>query len=87
MADISCSFREGEEEEKPFEDSNELLTARLRKPDGFRGAPIFADARQVDGATDGQCRITGDPKDPQGLTYDLRVTDLDKCGVLRKNVS
>ncbi len=55
--------------------------------DGFRGAPIFADARQVDAATSDRCRITNDPSDPQGLIYDLEITDLAECGVLKKNVS
>ncbi len=83
VADISCAFSSDE----GGGGDGDRLTARLRKPEGFRGAPIFADARQVDAATDERCRIAPDPKDSDGLTYDLRVEDLDRCGVLRKNVS
>ncbi len=48
MADISCTFDEpGSDPGDPGGGGREKLTALLRKPEGFRGTPIFADARQV----------------------------------------
>ena len=57
-----------------------------RKPEGFSGAPIFADDRKVEPKSDPFCRIKPDPSDEDGLIYMLHILDLDKCGVLVKNV-
>jgi hypothetical protein len=76
----------------------ELLTARLRRPDGFRGTPIFADDRgsnPKDPASiiaqeilnkDSPCHIVADPTDTTGRVFKLRVTDFSQCGVLKRNV-
>ena len=72
----------------------ELLTARLRKPEGFRGTPIFADDRGVAGKdpmqelveNDPACQIAPDPGDTTGRVFILRVTDFSQCGVLKRNV-
>ena len=85
MGDIECSFgRVGVENNRKI---NERLTARLRKPEGFEGTPIFADDRKVDPSRDKECQIRPDIADKDGLIYRLLITDLDKCGVLIKNVS
>ena len=85
VGDIECSFgRVGVEKNRK---TNERLTARLRKPEGFEGTPIFADDRKVDPLRDPECQIRPDIADKDGLIYRLLITDLDKCGVLIKNVS
>ena len=66
---------------------NQVLTAVLQKPNNFQGSPIFADDRAINPITNPECQIRPDSKDESGLTYRLFVTDLDKCGVLIKNVS
>jgi len=76
VADISCAFSGAGE-----------LTARLRKPEGFAGDPVFADARRAGDRSQRHCRIRPDQRDEQGLIYDLQVDDLDECGVVKKNVS
>lgn len=65
----------------------DTIAARLRKPEGFRGSPIFADDRQVDPLTDVSCQIRPDKSDPEELTYDLLISDFSRCGVLKRNVS
>lgn len=61
--------------------------ARLKKPDGFRGSPLFADDRGVDPESDPSCQIRPDHMDPSGLMYNLKITDFSRCGVLKRNVS
>ena len=64
-----------------------MLSARLRKPEGFKGAPQFADERSVDPVNDPVCQIRPDIADVSKLTYNLLVTDFNRCGVLKRNVS
>ncbi|KAJ8958162.1 hypothetical protein NQ318_006101 [Aromia moschata] len=61
------------------------IVARLRKPDGFKGHPLFADDRGVDPETDSACQIRPEPTDPTGLKYNLKITDFSRCGVLKRN--
>lgn len=63
------------------------IAAKLRKPEGFRGSPLFADDRNVDPLMDLACQIRPDPSDPTELTYNLLITDFNRCGVLKRNVS
>ncbi|XP_037083017.1 uncharacterized protein LOC119103539 [Pollicipes pollicipes] len=78
VADISCSFvGNGGETDR--------LSARLRKPAGFRGYPLFADDRQLDPRLDSSCQIVPDPTDPDQLIYNMLVTDFKRCGVLKRN--
>ena len=63
-----------------------IIFRPCRKPEGFSGAPIFADDRKVEPKTDPFCRIKPDPSDEDGLIYMLHILDLGKCGVLVKNV-
>lgn len=65
----------------------DMLSARLRKPDGFKGTPLFADDRAVDPILDPVCQIRPDLTDVSRLTYNLLITDFNRCGVLKRNVS
>ena len=86
VADIECSFGEISVESKQ-QRINQKLTAKLRKPDGFKGSPIFADERKVDPANHPDCQIRQDEADPKGITYALKINDLTQCGVVIRNVS
>ena len=81
---IECSF--GEVSVENNRRINQILSARLTKPEGFQGSPIFADDRSINPETDPICSIRNDPKDKNKLTYQLLISDLEKCGVLVKNV-
>lgn len=63
-----------------------MITARLKKPAGFKGAPLFADDRGVNPETDRECAIRPDVTDPDGIAYTLKITDFSRCGVLKRNV-
>lgn len=67
--------------------SRDSILAKLRKPDGFKGDPLFADDRAVDPETDPSCQIKPDVSDPTGLKYNLKIVDFSRCGVLKRNVS
>lgn len=88
MAEIDCAVGHG---------GKELLTARLRKPDGFRGTPIFADDRGYQNSQktpssfedlnpDSPCQIYPDPLDSTGRVFVLKILDFGKCGVLKRDV-
>ncbi|ENN73640.1 hypothetical protein YQE_09886, partial [Dendroctonus ponderosae] len=64
--------------------AKDTVMAKLRKPEGFKGHPIFADDRAVDPTRDAVCQIRPDLSDPSGLRYELKVTDFGRCGVLKK---
>ncbi|XP_069702001.1 uncharacterized protein [Periplaneta americana] len=65
--------------------AKDTIAAKLRKPEGFKGSPIFADDRQVDPLTDVACQIRPDLSDSEELAYDLLITDFSRCGVLKRN--
>ncbi|CAH2239285.1 jg6865 [Pararge aegeria aegeria] len=79
VTDIQCTFASGG---SGIRDS---VTALLRKPEGFRGAPLFADDRTTDPIGDPVCQIRPESDDPTGLLYRLRINDFTKCGVLKRN--
>ncbi|KAL0871859.1 hypothetical protein ABMA27_004327 [Loxostege sticticalis] len=79
VTDIQCTFSSGG---SGIRDS---VTALLRKPEGFRGAPLFADDRATDPLADPVCQIRPEPDDPTELLYRLRITDFTRCGVLKRN--
>ncbi len=97
VSDIQCAFwsdsvRNGKAvlSPTPSATSNglkDVLSARLRKPEGFKGTPLFADDRAVDPTTDPVCQIRPDITDVSRLTYNLIITDFNRCGVLKRNVS
>ncbi|GBP73982.1 hypothetical protein EVAR_87847_1 [Eumeta japonica] len=79
VTDIQCTFASGG---TGIRDS---ITALLRKPEGFRGSPLFADDRSTDPTSDATCQLRSEADDPTGLLYRLRITDFSKCGVLKRN--
>jgi hypothetical protein len=64
----------------------DMITAQLKRPIGFKGAPLFADDRAVDPETDFACAIKQEQNDVNELSYDLKITDFTRCGVLKRNV-
>lgn len=86
MSEIQCTFSgsEGRQGKMLGRDS---ITAKLRKPEGFKGAPLFADDRAVDPLLDAECQIRPEPDDLTGLAFTLLVTNFQRCGVLKRNVS
>ena len=48
VADISCQFPGSRLGGPGGGGGEELLVARLRKPPGFKGHPLFADDRRID---------------------------------------
>ncbi|XP_061378366.1 uncharacterized protein LOC116772726 isoform X1 [Danaus plexippus] len=79
VTDIQCTFA------TTGSGIRDSVSALLRKPEGFRGAPLFADDRATDPISDSVCQIRPEPEDPTGLLYRLRITDFTKCGVLKRN--
>ncbi|XP_052898057.1 uncharacterized protein LOC128304858 [Anopheles moucheti] len=79
VTDIQCSFA------SQGSNLGDIITAKLKKPIGFKGAPLFADDRGVNPETDFACSIKQDRKDVSELAYDLKITDFSRCGVLKRN--
>lgn len=82
VTEIQCTFANGNSI-----GSRDSIIAKLRKPDGFKGHPLFADDRAVDPEADPACQIRPDLLDLAGLRYNLKITDFSRCGVLKRNVS
>ncbi|EFA00531.2 uncharacterized protein LOC100142231 [Tribolium castaneum] len=80
VTEIQCTFASGNSI-----GPRDSIIAKLRKPDGFKGNPLFADDRGVDPETDHVCQIKPDLSDPTGLKYNLKITDFSRCGVLKRN--
>lgn len=80
VSEIQCSFA------TPTSSTQDLITARLKKPNGFKGAPLFADDRSVNPETDRTCSIRPEINDPDSLAYTLKISDFTRCGVLKRNV-
>ncbi|XP_013146710.1 PREDICTED: uncharacterized protein LOC106109671 [Papilio polytes] len=79
VTDIQCTFASG------ATGTRDSVTALLRKPEGFRGAPLFADDRSTDPIVDPFCQIRPELNDPTNLLYRLQITDFARCGVLKRN--
>lgn len=79
--EIQCTFGNGNL------GTRESIIAKLRKPEGFKGHPLFADDRAADPESDPSCQIKEEPGDPTGLKYNLKIYDFNRCGVLKRNVS
>lgn len=82
VSEIQCTFS-GIGDGK----NRDSIAAKLRKPEGFRGSPLFADDRNADPLSDASCQIRPDHTDATELTYNLLITDFSRCGVLKRNVS
>ncbi|KAK8383138.1 hypothetical protein O3P69_011577 [Scylla paramamosain] len=78
VADIHCDFGEDGGSK-----GHERLAARIRKPEGFRAHPRFADttATSSSSLTDAVCQIQQDSQ----YVYSLLVTDFSRCGVVKKD--
>lgn len=88
VSDIQCTFmNEARRADKGIVGTRDSITAKLRKPEGFKGSPLFADDRGVDPLNDPICQIRPDPTDLTHHTYLLVVSDFTRCGVLKRNVS
>lgn len=81
VSDIQCSFSITESAGQNF------ITAKLKRPPGFKGDPLFADERSTNPDTDYSCTIKRDPNDTQQLAYNLKIIDFNRCGVLNRNVT
>ncbi|ETN57885.1 hypothetical protein AND_010537 [Anopheles darlingi] len=79
ITDIQCSFA------SQGSNLGDIITAKLKKPIGFKGSPLFADDRAVNPEADFACSIKQDRKDVSELAYDLKITDFSRCGVLKRN--
>ncbi|XP_065086182.1 uncharacterized protein LOC135708139 [Ochlerotatus camptorhynchus] len=79
VTDIQCSFA------SQGSNLGDIITAKLKKPIGFKGAPLFADDRAVNPEGDFACSIKQDRKDASELSFDLKITDFSRCGVLKRN--
>ncbi|XP_046659698.1 uncharacterized protein LOC124353753 [Homalodisca vitripennis] len=86
VSEIQCTFS-GEEARRQGKllQVRDSITAKLRKPEGFKGSPLFADDRGIDPLLDAECQIKPDPEDLTGLAYTLLVTNFGRCGVLKRN--
>lgn len=80
MSDIQCSFATSSST------TVDMITARLKKPVGFKGSPLFADDRNAHPETDRACSIRPESSDPENIAYTLKITDFTRCGVLKRNV-
>lgn len=79
VSDIQCSFS------SQGSALGDMITAKLKKPIGFKGHPLFADDRSVNPENDYSCTIKPDRNDVTDLNYDLKITDFSRCGVLKRN--
>lgn len=89
VTDIQCTFATNPTTTNTITAPSvrDQIVARLKKPEGFRGNPLFADDRAVDPEADPLCQIRPDPQDSTGLTYNLKISEFNRCGVLKRNVS
>lgn len=81
VSDIQCSFSSTETV------GQNMITAKLKRPPGFKGDPLFADERSTNTDVDYSCTIKRDPSDTHQLTYNLKIIDFNRCGVLHRNVN
>ncbi|XP_031623724.1 uncharacterized protein LOC116341026 [Contarinia nasturtii] len=79
VSEIQCSFA------TTTSSTADMITARLKKPVGFKGSPLFADDRGVNPEIDRACSIRPETGDPENIAYVLKITDLSRCGVLKRN--
>ncbi|XP_018325290.1 uncharacterized protein LOC108737109 [Agrilus planipennis] len=79
VSNIQCTFA------TPSGGSMDSIMAKLKKPENFRGHPLFADDRVVDPEKDAHCQIRQDPTEPTGLFYKLKILDFMRCGVIKRN--
>lgn len=81
VSEIQCSFA------AQGSTLGDVITAKLKKPIGFKGHPLFADDRSVNPDIDYSCTIKPDRSEVSELNYELKITDFTRCGVLKRNVN
>ena len=59
-----------------------MITASLKRPVGFKGVPLFADDKYE---KSDYCTVKKNPSDE--LTFEIKITNFTKCGVIKRNVS
>ncbi|XP_032293843.1 uncharacterized protein [Drosophila virilis] len=79
VADVQCTFSTTGSE------AEDLITATLKRPVGFKGVPMFADDRSGLKDLNPHCLISKDISDMDERTYNLRINDFTRCGVLKRN--
>ncbi|KAH8397597.1 hypothetical protein KR215_000141, partial [Drosophila sulfurigaster] len=79
VADVQCTFS------SVGSDIQDLITATLKRPVGFKGVPMFADDRNAVRDSSPHCIISRDTSDVDERTYSLRINDFTRCGVLKRN--
>ncbi|XP_002003929.3 uncharacterized protein LOC6577998 [Drosophila mojavensis] len=79
VADVQCTFSNSGSK------SEDLITATLKRPAGFKGVPMFADDRSGLKDLNPHCLISKDITDMDERTYQLRINDFTQCGVLKRN--
>ncbi|KAH8376935.1 hypothetical protein KR093_002290, partial [Drosophila rubida] len=79
VADVQCTFS------SVGSDIEDLITATLKRPVGFKGVPMFADDRNGAKDLNPHCIISRDSADVDERTYSLRINDFTHCGVLKRN--
>ncbi|XP_076305456.1 uncharacterized protein LOC143222630 [Tachypleus tridentatus] len=77
VSDIKC--HEGTDS-----DGKDIITATLRKPDGFRGHPVFTENRGIQPQKHNKCQIIPDLNDLSSSVYFLRVMDFTVCPVKKQ---
>lgn len=81
VADVQCTFS------TVGSDIEDLITATLKRPAGFKGSPMFADDRIGVKEPNPHCIISRDTSDEDDRSYSLRINDFTRCGVLKRNVT
>ena len=80
VADVQCYLGD-------IYGKNQRMVARLRKPENFRGHPVFADDLKVNPRNDIHCQIVPEIGDVSARIYRLIIDDFSRCGVTRHSVS
>lgn len=86
VADVKCFLNTDSAASVISTGDEAQLVARLKKPEYFRGHPIFADDLKVDPRNNSKCSIVPEPGDISARIYRLVITDLSHCGVTRHAV-
>ena len=85
MADVKCfqlydptNSGSGSNKVHPYP---QQMGARLKKPENFRGHPLFADDHRVNPISDRECSIVAEPNDSAGRIYRMLISNFSRCGV------
>lgn len=88
VADVKCHlYGDPESASGTTISPKQKMVARLKKPEYFRGHPLFADDLKVNPYTDPYCSIVPESGDKSARIYRLTITNLSRCGVTHHSVS